>query len=352
MKKEDRKNPQNLKNSKNSFSSSSVSSSNPEEEFQLLIPTRKIENLQKTGKSQKLEKFQKTQKNEKTQKTQKNEKSQKSQNSQKTEKTEKKPQNIKKIITTTLLLLLILYYLYTTQKTSILNYLSHKIRTIAETPSNKNTIILISIQLIFSWFMLPGLTYIDVIMTALMKNNIKAFDIIFWGTYGGGLFCFCFIRLFSLKNHFLGKYGKMTIFKVFNEETKKNPYKVSFFVNMLLIPSVFKNILLPLTDMTFLQFALPKFPPYLISSVMIVSLGSQIENFEEFVKNGGGFGEEKSFVEVLDFYLTLAFLVFTFGGMAWGGVLLKRKCDEFEEREKEEREMGEEEEDEEVRCGV
>lgn len=242
-----------------------------------------------------------------------------------------KDENSSKTAIILISIIILLYLFYGYLKISIFGSIIEELKTVSKSDSTLSTSILLFIQCIFSWFMLPGLTYVDFIMTALMDNYYRSLNIIFWGTYLAGIFSFFVVR-YWMREHFLRKYGDMTMFKVFEKEAKERPMTVSLFVNFLWIPSCFKNILLPLTDMTFWEFAIPKFPPYLISALMIVNVASELDNLEEFIETGS-IGKGKTVTEKFNFYLSCFLFFSTIIGISWAGWEIQRKCREWEERE-------------------
>jgi uncharacterized membrane protein YdjX (TVP38/TMEM64 family) len=219
------------------------------------------------------------------------------------------------------------YILWTVIKQNVHEFLIKKIEHFSREESFRSYAFFIGIQLVFSWVLIPGLTYLDIVMASLMKDFYKSFNIIFWGTFVGGLISF-FVVKFFLKNFILRKFGDNMIYLIFKQEVKKNPWSISFVANILMIPSCFKNLLLPLTEMTFWQFALPKIPLYILFTSVICLLGDEIHDFESYV-NGEHFGGKKTAIQKFNFCLTATFLGLTIWLMVWAGISFNLKIKEF-----------------------
>jgi uncharacterized membrane protein YdjX (TVP38/TMEM64 family) len=128
---------------------------------------------------------------------------------------------------------------------------------------------------IFSWFPLPGLTYFDIMIATIVKDFNYCFLVFFLTTLLSGVCCFFFVKWFMF-DWLMKKYGDSIMFKVFREEVKKNPWTISFLVSCLLIPACFKNFLLPMTDLTFWQFTIPKIPVYMLTTVIVCIVGDEL----------------------------------------------------------------------------
>jgi len=234
-----------------------------------------------------------------------------------------------------------LYILWSIFKKHFHSFLIKKIEHFSQEESLRSYSFFLGIQFVFSWVLIPGLTYFDIIMASLMKNFYKSFNIIFWGTFIGGLISFFVVKYF-LRNLILKKFGDNLFYLIFKEEVKKNPWSISFLANVLMIPSCFRNLMLPLTEMTFWQFALPKIPLYVLFTAVICLLGDEITDFEEFVKSEKP--KEKTSVQKFNFCLTATFLILTIWLMVWAGWIFNKKINEFRERRNEELVAEEEEE--------
>ena len=196
----------------------------------------------------------------------------------------------------------------------------------------------ILVHFMFSWFMIPGMTYFDIIMTAFMKDFWRAYSIIFWGTYVGGIISFVAVKWF-LKDCILRKYGNNIIYTIFREEVEKNPWGISALSNILMVPNCLKNLVLPLTDMTLVQFMVPKFPIYMLLTLLSCMIGDELADFESLLS--GKKLEAKTPTQVFEFYLTVFFLLLTVVVMGYVGVRFKKKIKKYQEaQEMSERDEG------------
>ena len=98
------------------------------------------------------------------------------------------------------------------------------------------------------------------------------------GTYFGGIAVFLFVR-YVTKEQFLRYYGDSLLYMMFVEEVKSNPWTISSASNVLLLPHSVKNCVLPLTEITFMQFAVPKALIYVLTTAIPVLVGTQISDF-------------------------------------------------------------------------
>lgn len=143
-----------------------------------------------------------------------------------------------------------LYLGWTFVKSQFSSFLMDQIQYYSKEDPWLATSFFVFINTIFSWFPLPGLTYFDIAIASLVKDFNYCFLVFFLTTFLAGVVCFVFVKYF-IRERMLRIYGDSLMYKVFREEVKKNPWAISWMVNCLLIPSCFKNILLPLTEMTF-----------------------------------------------------------------------------------------------------
>lgn len=154
--------------------------------------------------------------------------------------------------------------------------------------------------------------------------------VFFFSTFIAGVVCFVFVKYF-FRERMLKKYGDSMMYKVFREEVKQNPWAISWMVNCLLIPSCFKNIILPLTDMTFAQFAVPKMPLYALFTLIVCVIGDQLESVSSFKMNND-YSQQTS-VEKFHFFITLILAGVTVGFIVWSGIVFKQKIDQYKELE-------------------
>ena len=117
------------------------------------------------------------------------------------------------------------------------------------------------------------------------------------------------------------------MFKVFREEVKKNPWTISFLVSCLLIPACFKNFLLPMTDLTFWQFTIPKIPVYMLTTVIVCIVGDELSQVGSLKK--GEVKKEESLVQKMHFLVEIVMTLMTVGFVVWSGIVFKNKIEDF-----------------------
>lgn len=188
----------------------------------------------------------------------------------------------------------------------------------------------ISVQLLFSWVPIPGYTYFIVLMSFFMHDFLKSSLIAGLGSYAGGLLSYFMVK-YCLRSTILRIYQNSIVYKIFLEEVKRSPWSISFFSNLLLLPHAVKNILLPLTEMTFLQFAIPKIPNYLIYTVLSCMIGNSLHSFKDFSRNKRF--TNMTFAEQLDFCFAIIAVIVTIAILIYIGVISRRKFKEYKDRE-------------------
>jgi uncharacterized membrane protein YdjX (TVP38/TMEM64 family) len=224
----------------------------------------------------------------------------------------------------------VLYLIWTLVKSSFSEFIMDQIKDYSRKDPKLATGFFVFINVIFSWFPLPGLTYFDIAITALIRDFNYCFMVFFFSTFLAGVVCFIFVK-YLFRERMLRRYGDNIMYKVFRDEVKKNPWAISWMVNCLLIPSCFKNIFLPLTDMTFCQFCIPKIPLYALFTLIVCVIGDQLDSIHQF-KNTKDY-DQKTSVEKFHFVITLILTCMTVGFIVWSGVIFKQKIDAFKEEE-------------------
>jgi len=184
--------------------------------------------------------------------------------------------------------------------------------------------------MVFSLVPIPGMSYFSIIMSYFQKSFFKSLLIIFIGCYGAGMLAWYVIR-HHLKNYFLKIYGKTLLFRVFQSECDKNPWAISVISNVLILPACTKNYLLPLTEMTFPVFAIPKIPFYSFFGLIFVLVGMQLKDFEEMI-NGSSFFD-KSPLEKFYFIISLLLILISVLVGFYFSYISKSKFKEFEEKD-------------------
>ena len=146
----------------------------------------------------------------------------------------------------------------------------------------------ILIQFGFAWLFLPGIIFFDTILSFLMKDFWRPFLIIFLGNTVGSQICFFAVR-FVFREAIERKYGNLKIFRAIRHEIEDAPWTASIMLSALFIPNAVKNYSIPLTNITYLQYALPNTVFFGMYASLMVHTGQTVKNVKSL------FGEENSY---------------------------------------------------------
>lgn len=205
------------------------------------------------------------------------------------------------------------------------------IRKFSNSGSFSSYLFLIGLQCFFSWVILPGLTYCIVSMGFFMKQFWTPWLIATFGGYFAALFCFVVVRKL-LKGWMTKKYAGNALYQVILEETKENPWAISVLTNCLIIPTAFKNTIMPLTEMTFFQFALPKLPFYMFFSGIFTFMGMELDSVEQIM--GHKSMSEWSAADLLNFVVGIVMLLATVLILVLFSVVVSKKLEFIKQKEK------------------
>ena len=156
-----------------------------------------------------------------------------------------------KVLCIILAVLVLLYAAWFAAKYQYLKWLVQSIKNFNHNDPWIAICLIIAINFAFSWLPIPGQSYVNIAISVLQKNSLKSFLIFYSSNLGAATICYFSIKFF-IKDCMLRKYEKNRVFLIFREEAKENPWTVSWLFNCVFIPSCFKNLSLPLTEMTFL----------------------------------------------------------------------------------------------------
>ena len=144
---------------------------------------------------------------------------------------------------------------------------------------------------LFAVLPIPGLVYFSVLIAFFLKNPTLSFLIVCSSSSISGVATFVFIRLFC-KEYFIQKFGNSLTYRIFESEYEKSPWGMSVIANIMAVPACTKHILLPLTEMTFFTFLVPKITFDIFFSLLYVMIGGELDGINSMAK-----GKSKSFSE-------------------------------------------------------
>lgn len=187
---------------------------------------------------------------------------------------------------------------------------------------------IMSIQMIFSWVPVPGCMYLDIFLVYLMKEFWRPFLLFVTTNLIGAHIIFWLIRL-CLREKLNTRWQKYTILKAIKFEVRTQPWAASFMINSLMIPMPIKNFCIPLTDLTYPQFAGPHVVFHLLINCLIVYTGLSIVSINNSIKNSHETTVGQKVAIVIQATLTIGSLV----AMCVIGAKLYKRFKQFKDEE-------------------
>lgn len=208
----------------------------------------------------------------------------------------------------TLIIIVALIVLRSVFTDKFLDWLLENVQNLGQSETFGAYAFFIGMQFAFSWLLLPGLSYFNIIQSFAMQNFLKAWLIATFGSWCAAVILFIIIKT-CFKKSLTKKFKNNSLYKVLSSEIKENPWKTSTFVNILFIPTAFKNYTLPLTDLTLIQYMIPSLPFYMFFSAMLTLIGSQLSGFSD--AEGNKSWSEKTTAEKFNQIVSLALTIST-----------------------------------------
>ena len=137
------------------------------------------------------------------------------------------------------------------------------------------------------------------------------------------------------------KYASNKLYKVVRKQVREAPWKIGTLINLILIPTAIKTIIIALTDIKFIQFATPSIPFYILFTALYVNIGISLGSIKDIFT--GGKWKDMTSWERFRFVLTWVLIAATFALVCWLGKKVKDGYDElikYEELEEENRGLG------------
>lgn len=187
-----------------------------------------------------------------------------------------------------------------------------------------------AIVMILNTMPFPGLVYFCIMMSYFMKNVIKCFLIIYFSSIMMTILIFFPMRLF-LKQRFQSKMASSMIYRLFVSECKKDPWKVSVMSNILAVPACTPTYILPLTDIKFVVFIVPKLFFQILFASFYVMLGQQIRDIKDIVDKSESNKSfwDKPLVDQINFFVSLLLTVTSIIIFVYFGMISRRKFKEY-----------------------
>lgn len=131
--------------------------------------------------------------------------------------------------------------------------------------------------------------------------------IIFLGNTVGSQICFFGVR-FILRELIERKYGKLSIFRAIKHEINDAPWTASIMLSALFIPNSIKNYSIPLTNITYIQFALPNTVFFALYASLMVNTGHTLKSVESLFEKGKAGGKNTATASTGTFWVVVSWL--------------------------------------------
>lgn len=125
-----------------------------------------------------------------------------------------------------------------------------------------------------------------------------------------------FLFTFSFKELVIEYIGQESLYKIFEDLSKKNPSKFSYMVRFCYIPEIFKNFMLCMLDVSFKQFIVPTLAYYSVYLCFPILIGTHIKSLKKFYNKGFFRNEDVSLI-------VMVYLAFAIAGMVLIGVIMQ-----------------------------
>ena len=178
------------------------------------------------------------------------------------------------------ILVIIIVIYWSSHSKEFFKNLSEVIHSLVEGNKWYSNLIFVLIQVIFSWVILPGAMYFDIMFVFYMKSFWRPFLIIFLSNCAASQLSFFLIR-FQFREKFEKKFGNTKILKAIKHEVEQSPWTASVIISLVLIPMAIKNYSVPLTNMTYEQYALPSVPIFAFYAALIVHTGLALTQIKD-----------------------------------------------------------------------
>lgn len=170
--------------------------------------------------------------------------------------------------------LLVIYKIYFH---TIFNKIKELLEHLAKKGGFMSFVVLGAVAFLMSILPIPGLMFMCVSASFLLQNLFWCFLSILISQFLAASFLMLIVRK-CLKKRFLARYADSIIFRVLSEECRQNPWLCSITSNIVMLPACTKNYILPLTDLTLVQFYTPKLFFYTLFSYLFAKTGDSLED--------------------------------------------------------------------------
>ena len=226
-----------------------------------------------------------------------------------------------------LVIILVLYLIFGKQAVT---WLHDGLGSLVRSRSIWATITLLLCQVPFGIILfLPGLFYFNVMQALLMQRMVESWLVSFVGSYFTSLAVYLVVHN-CCQESVRKRFEHYQPYIMFEEETKKYPYRDGIILNFVLIPVSIKNYLMGISSLTFGQVAVVLIPGPLVLCFLAAMVGSEITSIHEMFSSKSF--SEKSSWQKAEFIVSILILVMTIGIVVYIAMHYKEKYNQFRQR--------------------
>ena len=185
------------------------------------------------------------------------------------------------------------------------------------------------INVLLQMCFVPGISFFIMFIGFICKDYFYAASLVIPSTILVCALTFVLTK-YTIRDYLEHKLSHKWYFKMFYMESAKQPWKTSFMLRFILIPVTYKNYLIALMNINFVQFIVPCvlfFTPYFSSYILI---GMTVSTAQD-IYNGKISEAEK---KVLYMYISI-YVVFIVLSAVFCGILIRMTCklrDKYKDR--------------------
>lgn len=205
------------------------------------------------------------------------------------------------------------------------------LRSIAHNQTPLNLFILFSVQFLFGFVLfMPGLATYNILQAFLMKSFWLSFLISAGGCYACSLTVYLVVRSCCHRKIY-NKLKHMVVYRMLLTESRKTPIKTGIMFNFLFIPVSVKNYLFAISGLKFHHCLLALPPGHCLMTALLTMIGAKANDISEVFTTKDY--ANKSRLEKLQFFVSMALLLFTLVFFFTLFCIIKRKYKEYQEKQ-------------------
>lgn len=202
-------------------------------------------------------------------------------------------------------------------KNSIINWINYNINTLRDDCNNNKALAYLIIGFInfITTFFFPSKGLIATLTAFVLYEFWSSFLVVTLPTILA-MYIGYYLTRYCCKDYFYNKYKDDLKFQTIEMIVRESPWKASFIVWILLLPTPLKIYVMSLTELTFLQYIIPGAIMLALYILLFVMVGISLTDLTKMTNlswNGA------NSVEKVEFIVTISILVFTVSIMVWLG---------------------------------